>query len=68
MAQKFKKVLLYLAICFRVFIVLNFIVSCYAMVIKYNPTNIDVQCVYIVFLVFAFLLMTLCIKKLKKGE
>jgi Mg2+ and Co2+ transporter CorA len=68
MAQKFKKVLLCLAIWFRVFIVLSFIVSCYAMVIKYNPTNINVQCIYIGFLVFMFLLMTLWIKELKKGE
>jgi Mg2+ and Co2+ transporter CorA len=68
MAQKFKKVLLNIAILFRIFIVLNFIVSCYALVIKYNPTNIDAQCIYIVFLVFGFLLMTLYIKKLKKGE
>jgi Mg2+ and Co2+ transporter CorA len=68
MAQKFKKVLLCLAIWFRVFLVINFIVSCYALVIKYNPTNIDAQCIYIVFLVIVFLVMTLCIKKLKKGE
>jgi hypothetical protein len=62
-----RKVLLNLVIWFRLFLVVDFVFSCFIIITNYRPALLSFNCFYVGFVVIVFLLMTLYIKHLKEG-
>jgi hypothetical protein len=62
-----RRLLLNCVIWFRVYIVIDFIFSCFTLIKKYNKPDLYLCCFYLVFLVITFFLISKFIKMLKKG-
>jgi hypothetical protein len=61
-----RKVILNIVICFRIFLIVDFVFSCYTIVTNYKPALIYFNCFYLVVVVIVFLYVSLCIQKLKE--
>lgn len=65
-----QRLLLNFLICLRIYLIIEFVINCFQLISKYNEKyliNFWYHCIYLGFVIVAFLLMNKLIKELKEG-